>query len=317
MKALHPRRFGLAGCAIGLTVFMIATSASGQEGLLRIGIDMPDTDEFYRDLTAGHRSYVELNSVHFVISMVNESSVPVAVDQARLRQVITARVATSADVPVSLRWLRFQAFTPDTPLPRSENGTAVIEAREAATWTVSITRDDGLPFTWGEYLVLLNVGSLRNAVSTPDGGTWGGRVMEGGAYKRLVSIKPPATSAETGRRWGIAAGAARQRGDNEAALDAMARAADADPSLRDNLAPLYLATGRYKEAIASYERIAARDGLRDLTAKFLAQAYIGVGENGKAMQALEKGRVPPEEVANEFARMRQRVSDRELELRQR
>ena len=141
-------------------------------------------------------------------------------------------------------------------------------------------------------------------------------MTEGGAYQRIVSVKAPTTTAETARRWGIAATAARERGDNEAALQALRRAADADPSLTDNLAVLYLATGRYKEAAAGYERIVARRGLNqdDLATKFLAQAYVGLGDERKASEVLLKGGVPPGSMAEELTKLRDRVIERRREI---
>lgn len=302
-----------------LALFIIVTCAvllAQDSGLLRVTIVMPDTDEFYRNDTVGHRSYVELDTMTFTITMTNGSTMPVAVDQAKLREAYTVRVRTDFDIPVALRWVRYRAFDPDTPLPVSEDAAVRIQPREAGTWTVVVQRLDRLPFTWGEYTVSLTVGSLRQVVSTPNGGIWGGRLMDNGTYRRLVSVKAPTRPAETARRHAIASSQAYRRGDYETALQSMIQAAAADPSLEENVASIYLAAGRYEEAVAGFERAAARRGLHGPLTLELAQAYVGIGDEIKASQVLIKGGVPQDAVGGELDRMRKRVSDRALELQQ-
>jgi len=95
----------------------------------------------------------------------------------------------------------------------------------------------------------------------------------------------------------------------------MLLAAAADPSLQDNLALLYLITGRYKEAIAGFERIAARRGLQDPAVHgLLAQAYLGVGDEANARRVLSMAGLPSSAQTAELDRARQRVRERAKEI---
>ena len=302
---------------VALVVLMASHAVAQDAGLLSLTIQMPHTDGLTRpDLQQEHRSYVELDALRFSILATNESAMPLVVDQAKLRQTLTASLGNEVGTPVDVRWLDdIQSYGVDQPVIAPVSVPVLIKPGEFARWTVVIRQPGGQPFTWGEFPLKLTVGSLRPAISTPDGGRWNGRLTEPGTYRRLVVVRAPTTPAETARRWSIAANEARERGDDEAALQAGLRAAGADPSLQDSLALLYLATGRYKEAAASYERVVARRGGQDdLAAKLLAQAYVGLGDERKASEVLLKSGVPAGDMAQELTKLRDRVIERRREI---
>jgi tetratricopeptide (TPR) repeat protein len=317
MRKSQAASFGVLGPLVA--TLMVATSApvgAQDSGLLRTTIGMPDTDEFFAANMTGHRSYVELDALVFTILTTNQSTAPLVVDQVKLREAYTALVRGQEAIPVRVRWSdEIQTYDSNDPVPTSELEQILIEPRNFVRWTLMLERVDGQPFTWGEYVVFLNVGNLRPAVKTLDGGTWGGRLPTAGIYERIVSVKAPRSPAETARLHGIAAGRAFERGDYEAQLQSMLLAAAADPSLTDNLALVYLATGRYKEAISGFERIAARRGLTDPAVhRLLAQAYLGVGDEANARRVLSMAGLPSSAQTAELESARQRVRERAKEL---
>ena len=304
-------------CRLVLIVLSTAVPCSAQDdaGLLRTSILMPDSDEFYRNNTTGHRSYVELDAIQFTISTTNESKAAVIVDEAKFHEAFTVRAGANTPVAVTLEWITIRRFGSEGPEATSGQDAVRINPNEMLTWNVAIRRLDGQRFTWGEYSVSFTVGELRRALSMPNAAIWPGRLTEG-TYERLVSIKAPTTPTETVRRWAIAAGSASLRGDYESALQAWTRASAIDPeSARSRLPRLYVLTGRYKEAVSAYEEKEARTGLSTVELGGLAEAYIGVGAEAKAFDTLLQTGASQQSVADEIATIRKRLSDRALELR--
>ena len=139
------------------------------------------------------RSFVELDAVRYEVALSNDSTVAFEIDQARLRQVFTVRVGTNGEIPVTVRWLDPVGDVTRVPVSRSTPESVRIEPGKSASWTMVIQRADGLKFTWGDYRVMLTMANLRPVVSTPGGGTWGGRVADRGLWLRVVSVKAPET----------------------------------------------------------------------------------------------------------------------------
>lgn len=139
------------------------------------------------------RSFVELDAVRYEVALSNDSTVAFEIDQARLRQVFTVRVGINGEIPVTVRWLDPVGDFTHVPVSRSTPESVQIEPGKSATWTMVIQRADGLKFTWGDYRVMLTMANLRPVVSTPGGGTWGGRVADRGLWLRVVSVKAPET----------------------------------------------------------------------------------------------------------------------------
>jgi hypothetical protein len=146
-----------------------------------VGTTLPDG--WYQE-----RSSVELDALRYQVALSNESTVAFVVDQARLREVFTVRV-NNGEIPVTVRWLDpVGAFT-NVPVSRSTPESVQIEPGKSATWTMVVQRADGLTFARGDYRVMMVMANLRPVVSSPGGGTWGGRVADRGLWLRVVSVK--------------------------------------------------------------------------------------------------------------------------------
>ena len=136
------------------------------------------------------RSSVELDALRYQVALSNESTVAFVVDQARLREVFTVRV-NNGEIPVTVRWLDPVGDFTRVPVSRSTPESVQIEPGKSATWTMVVQRAGGLTFTRGDYRVMVVMANLRPVVSSPGGGTWGGRVADRGLWLRLVSVTPP------------------------------------------------------------------------------------------------------------------------------
>ena len=136
------------------------------------------------------RSFVELDALRYEVALSNDSTVGFVVDQRKWRDVFTVRLRADADIPVTVRWLDPVGDFTTVPVSLSTPEHVELGPGRKATWTMVIQRADGKKFTWGDYQVILTMANLRPVVSSPGGGTWGGRVSEQGLWLRVVSVKP-------------------------------------------------------------------------------------------------------------------------------
>ena len=136
------------------------------------------------------RSFVELDAIRYEVALSNDSTVPFVIDEARLRQAFTVRVGKNGEIPINVRWLGPAGAFAKVPVTRSTPESVLIDTGKTATWTMVIQRAEGQKFTWGDYPVIMTMTNLRPVVSTPGGGTWGGRTAESGLWLRLVSVRP-------------------------------------------------------------------------------------------------------------------------------
>ena len=137
------------------------------------------------------RSLVELDALRYQVGLSNDSTVAFVIDQARFRGVFTVRLGINGEIPVSVRWLEPVGSFTKVPVSLSTPDSVQIEPGSSATWTMVIQRADGQKFTWGDYRLMLTMDNLRPVVSSPGGGTWGGRTAERGLWLRVVSVKAP------------------------------------------------------------------------------------------------------------------------------
>ena len=135
------------------------------------------------------RSLVELDAIRYGVTLSNTSTVAFEIDQARLRQAFTLQVGENGQIPVDVRWLGPTGAFTSVPVTLSTPESVQIDPGNSATWTMVIQRADGQRFTWGDYRIRVMMTSLRPVVSTPGGGTWGGRVAESGLWMRVVSVR--------------------------------------------------------------------------------------------------------------------------------
>jgi len=148
-----------------------------------VGTALPDG--WYQE-----RSFVELDVLRYEVTLSNPSTVAFVIDQARLRDAFMVRIG-NGEMPVIVRWLDPVGDFTRVPVSRSTPESVQIEAGMSVTWTMVVQRADGLKFSWGDYRVMLTMSNLRPVVSTPGGGTWGGRVADRGLWLRDVSVKAP------------------------------------------------------------------------------------------------------------------------------
>lgn len=139
------------------------------------------------------RSLVELDALRYEVALSNDSTVAFVIDQPKWRAAFTLRVGTNGEMPVTVQWLGPVGDFTKVPVSLSTPESVQIEPGMSATWTMLIQRADGQRFTWGDYRVMLTMSNLRPVVSTPGGGTWGGRVADRGLWLRVVSVKAPET----------------------------------------------------------------------------------------------------------------------------
>jgi hypothetical protein len=136
------------------------------------------------------RSFVELDAIRYEMAFTNNSTAPLVIDQVRLRDVFSVRLIDAA-IPLNVRWLDPAGSFTKVPASLSTPDSVQIDPRMTATWTMVIQRADGQRFTSGDHRLMVTMGDLRPVVSSPGGGTWGGRVADRGLWLRVVSVAAP------------------------------------------------------------------------------------------------------------------------------
>jgi hypothetical protein len=128
-----------------------------------------------------------LDELRFAVTLTNESRVAFVIDQALFRGVFTARLVNPAG-SVTMQWRDPVGAFIKVPVSQSTPDHVQIDPGRSATWTMVIRRSDRQKFIAGEYRLMLMMGNLRPVVSSPGGGTWGGRPAEQGLWLRAVSV---------------------------------------------------------------------------------------------------------------------------------
>jgi tetratricopeptide (TPR) repeat protein len=135
-----------------------------------------------------------------------------------------------------------------------------------------------------------------------------------------VTLIEPVTDADRASASRQMGHAAQKRGQLEeaerhfrAAADLQAGATGGIGGMYD-LGVIYVQRKKYREAIRCFERLETlkrSHGGISLVPEFLAQAYIGVGDDASATRALERAGIPDALLAPTLDRLRQAVSRRQ------
>jgi hypothetical protein len=314
----------LLAVAAAVAAFETAAAQPADPGLLAERIAVADSDEYaaapprsLRGVTApllAYRLYDAPAALEFVFEATNDSPNPIVVDQRRLRDGISLVFSDDArQLPVIVQWVNeVLEFGLDNPTATSEGLPIGIQAREMAQWRFTVSRADGQPFEFGNYIVKLRV-DVKDAVRGADGGEWRGRHTAQGEGHIVISIQPPISTAERVSRQALIASRAHRLHDINAELAAWTRAAAEDPgnrSLDSKIALLYLVMGRYPEAARAWEAIAARVGYRSEVADSLATAYLGIGDEARARQVLRQSGKDEASLTASVGELRKRLHGR-------
>jgi hypothetical protein len=180
-------------------------------------------------------------------------------------------------------------------------------------WIVAATQPDGRPFAPGRYRFELEQHDIRSAIVTAQGGPlpdeglrpWSG-VTRGHLELRITAPSTPAEVAAMYVQRGVVA---FDRTQFEEAATLYRQAVDVHPADAGGalhlLGGTYLKMGRYAEAIPVLQRLPIQG--QKLVQAYLAEAYVGVGNEAEAMNLLRRNGWPEADVAARIDDLRARV----------
>ena len=281
------------------------------ESAVRVDFRIIDSDELPAP-PVGWRLYGEPRQLQFRAGVANyPSKAPVLIDTEGIQTTVGLIIERETEIPITLRWIDGQITVNEEPTALASGSSWVrLEPRETLGWTIVAERADGRPFESGQYYVTSGFAGVRSVVRNIDGTNWQGKVSEGiGQWSLLV--RPPTSAAERVRMYEIGAEAAKRRGDTARALSEYAQLLEVDPANANaqiSMGSIHFFAGRYGDAITWYERAAQK--VRDSHhATRLAMAYVGAGQDHKAVDVLRAAGFSDERVATELEQARRAAAD--------
>ena len=312
----------LLGCGIVLGVVLGGTASrellaqNRSEGEARLSFGIGDSDELPAPPVRARRLYGEPSQLRFRFSVTNRytSNVPFLLDTDGIRQTVGLILERETEIPIALQWLDGTITVNEEPVALPQGSSWVrLEPRQQVGWTIVAERADGRAFEGGQYYLTVGYAGVRSAVRNVDGTPWQGRVSDGvGQFSLFVG--PPTSTTERVRMHEIAASAAKARGDTVQALSEYTQLLEIDPANVNahlSIGHLHFQAGRYRDAITWWERAALNlRGGRQQHSIRLAGAYVGAGQNARAIEVLEAAGLSNERIATELDRWRRAAVER-------
>jgi tetratricopeptide (TPR) repeat protein len=163
----------------------------------------------------------------------------------------------------------------------------------------------------------MDVRNARSALRDVGGQIWNGRAPHDGPFRAVVRVAPPTTTAESGLRYILEAEDKASRNEFTVALQAYARAAEANPqdlSGMLGMAHMYRRLNRLNDAIPLYERaFNASNRMDSILGRFLALAYVASGQENRAIDALRNTGLTEAEVQARVQELRERARAERLQ----
>jgi tetratricopeptide (TPR) repeat protein len=288
----------------------------GGESEVTLGFVITDSEEVPAPPVRVRRIYGEPRQLRFGFSITNRytSKVPVLVDTGTIKRTVGLILERETELPVAFQWLDGQITVNEEPTALPPVSWVRLDPKESLGWTIVAERADGRPFERGQYYLTAGFMGVRSAVRTTEGTPWRGKVSEGiGQWSLLVG--PPTSSAERVRMHEIAGGAAMGRGDLERALAEYTQLLEVDPAnvnAQVYIGHIHAQSGRYREAITWWERVAPNARGDSHHPVRLAYAYVAAGEDDKAGEVLRAAAFDEERVALELDRARRGAIERPI-----
>jgi tetratricopeptide (TPR) repeat protein len=259
------------------------------------------------------RLYQEPDVLELRLLLTNDSVTELRIDQPQLRNTFGLRVDRDGELPVTVEWRDRVVVTDEVPEYVDPSVAVALQPRRMLAWTIVVRRQDGGRFTAGLDQITAGFLNLRDAVRTRDGSRWAGRVLSEGFWPFALRVQPGVTPAERARYHVLVGAEAQRLRQFEMALLSYQRAAEIDPTdgvATVRMADMFLRLARYKEAIPLYEAASTRGSSEARAlASFLAQAYVGVGDDTNAVRVLRAAGRSEEQVSTELDNMRQHAAE--------
>jgi hypothetical protein len=246
------------------------------------------------------RIYGTPDQITLTLTTVNETARPIALNQAMFTSHVRfSALRTNAAVPVTAAWLPEAwwvrgALGPTAVLP---NETFEVATNRGIEWRVVLRPTDGRPFVAGQYLVNIELSDEMASRS----------IIRG--MQLAVLASPPRNDDERAAEYLFSGRNSLRKGQLLEARVYFQRALAANPATRGalfDLAVTHLRLKEYREAIAGFEQflpVVERSPLPG----YLAEAYVGVGDDGKASQILRQNGKSERDIVVELDRLRRRV----------
>ena len=238
-----------------------------------------------------YRAYAETQVLNIRVGLHHESSSVLLVDQEGIRGGTVVRVTgeDGSDIPVSMRWLDGVLLGGDWGLvSRCVQGPVKLEPNFIPTWTVAVERLDGFPFVDGDYGIAVDMPDLRSVLRNQDGTRWSGRQMNA-TWRLQLTVRQVASRADRIASTGGSPPTHTFRGTHGMKL--WTPTPVCSRSIPMTLAPgplgrMFLMLGRYREAIAGYEKLVPifSQGMT-WDRSSLARAYVGAGDEAGAIRS--------------------------------
>jgi hypothetical protein len=277
--------------------------------VVSLRVEIEDADPVRE--SPGFRLYAVPTEIVTSIALFNETMGPsaaIVVDKEAFRRNLRIALEQPADLGVTIRWLPFAASSVGGPTSESTRVT-VFPGRGTAL-RAAITPRAGGRFLPGSYTVRVELEDIASVASSAAAQPVP-RPRPHITPLTIVEARTAEDRAKASRQLGRAA---MKKGQLEQAETYFLRAADEQggglAGLTD-LGEIYLRRGKYRQAIECFERLmpTVLSG-SSAVPQMLAEAYVGVGDEPRALQVLERLGMPTEFVATEMERYRQNVSQR-------
>ena len=243
--------------------------------------------------------------------VLNTSDDAVFAHQGLISSGIRLSVQSDVVIPTEVEWDQWAQMSGEPRAPAVLGQPILLDSKKSVAWTLRVRRADGAVFAAGKYKISLAI-SLAGAFRMLDGRS--GRDPAPRETDLTIVVQPPTSQRETALMHRTKGSRLLETGDTASALESFVRAVVADPGDDSNRAAVgaaYIGLNRYLEAIQVFQDLWPRyRGPRDMVPRFLALAYVGVGNDQRASEVLREAGVPQSRVVSEIAELRKRVRDR-------
>jgi tetratricopeptide (TPR) repeat protein len=266
-------------------------------GSLRWYASIADADQLPE--ARSFRVYGTPDQLTVALVIANETTRPIAVNQEMFSHQVRFSVVGTSAVPIAVTWLPEAWWvagalgpTPVLPDERFEVG-----ASRTVEWRVAIRPTQADRFAGGQYLVKIELSDEMAARSTTHG------------TQLAVTTGLARSDDERAAEYLFLGRRALKDGRLLEARDYLQRARTANPATSValfELAVAHLQLREYREAIATFEQL---HPVREQSSipGYLAEAYVGLGDDGRATQVLRRAGMSSRDIVSELDRLRRRV----------
>jgi len=280
----------------GVTLFAGQQRSLPPRAIITWRVDVEDADQVDDEFTI-YRTKPRIVIAATVVNL-NESSAVASFDPVAFARHVHITIERGAPIAAAVQWLDLGEST-----RQLAPGTGVRLRMAIKTMT-------GEPLAPSRYLLRVSLGAedLSEIVRAP--GTVFSKPVAVTARLLIIDPQTPAERVADYRHAGHAAFRKNQLVEAEQLFRAALNIDADNTGILIELGGVYLGLAKYRDAAACLERVPL-GGDGNVTSELLAQAYIGLGDDGRAVQVLTRAGMPNDLIATEIERLKNVVARRQ------